>query len=309
MVPHDASPRLLRVSELDTAGARQLQRRHRAGELVRVRRGVYVAAERWHRLDARERHVLAVRAVLPELAAGTMVSHLSAAALLGWPHIGRWPERVHVLHPTAARDDHPAGLAVHHRVALRAPSTEDVHGVGIVSALDTAIMLARSLPFVQAVVLLDHLARTGAVTKDELEAALPPRPERGSVRAARAVDLIDPRRESVGESFSAARFEEVGAPRPVPQQEFRQPDGTVDRVDFWFPEQGMVIEFDGRQKYEDPAMLAGRDPRDVLWDEKRRADRVLAQDGVAGLGRIVWYDLLDPDRVRTVLRRLGIPCS
>ncbi len=50
----------------------------------------------------------------------------------------------------------------------------------------------------------------------------------------------------------------------------------VGRVDAWYEEAAVAIEFDGRVKYVDPR--DGRTPGEVAWDEKRREDRIRATD-------------------------------
>jgi hypothetical protein len=303
-----APPRLLRTADVGQPEALRLQRMQRRGELVRVRHGVYVAAAVWESLDDRQRHVLRIRAVLPHLPPGSFISHLSAAAIHRWPHIGGWPERVHVIDPAASRDRQRAGILLRRGRPVVSEPPRRAEGVRVTSPIDTAIALAKTLQFAEAVVVLDHVLRAGVLTKAELVEALPERPDWGSARAERAVDFADGRRESVGESFCAARLEEVGAPRPVLQHEFRYADGSVDRVDFWFPEQRIALEFDGRQKYTDPSMLRGRSPEDALWQEKRREDRIRRRSDVDGVGRTVWGDLLERDRFRALLRETGIPC-
>jgi very-short-patch-repair endonuclease len=80
-------------------------------------------------------------------------------------------------------------------------------------------------------------------------------------------------------------------------------------VDFWFPDQGVVVEVDGRAKYEDPVMLDGRSTADVHWREKRREDFIRSCPGVRAVIRLSWSDLMQPDRVRAALRRAGVPCG
>ncbi len=76
---------------------------------------------------------------------------------------------------------------------------------------------------------------------------------------------------------------EHGIPRPKRQQEIFDASGLIGRVDFWWPELRTVGEFDGRVKYG-RANPSGRPPEDVLWDEKRREDRLR----VAGLNVVRW---------------------
>ena len=64
---------------------------------------------------------------------------------------------------------------------------------------------------------------------------------------------------------------------------------------FYLPDLGVVIEFDGRVKYE------GRDGAQALAAEKRREDRIRALG--YGIVRLTWRDLSNPGRVREAIQR------
>lgn len=177
----------------------------------------------------------------------------------------------------------------------------------MIDAGHTAAHLAGESTFANGLVMVDAALRLGHTTAEQISARLPAPGRRGSVRAASVLRCASGRRESAGESYTAARMIEIGAPFFEEQHEFRGADGILDRVDFWLPELGVVIEFDGRQKYEDPAMTQGRAGRDVLWDEKRREDRIRARPEVRGFIRVTWWHLVDPDRLRALFRQHGIP--
>jgi very-short-patch-repair endonuclease len=85
-------------------------------------------------------------------------------------------------------------------------------------------------------------------------------------------------------------------------------DGHEYRVDFWFPEQGVIIEIDGRAKYEQARYLNGRSAAEVFIDEKRRHERLLSVDGVRQVIRLEWRDLFDRRTLVLRLRKTGIPC-
>ncbi|MDY1004863.1 hypothetical protein [Curtobacterium sp. CFBP9011] len=84
------------------------------------------------------------------------------------------------------------------------------------------------------------------------------------------------------------------------------PDGTIRRVDFWISSLGVVLEFDGQQKYVDPTMLAGRDAAQVLWQEKIREDQLRALPEVRTVIRVTWWHLAEPERLRALLRQHGV---
>jgi len=114
---------------------------------------------------------------------------------------------------------------------------------------------------------------------------------------------------SPAESVCRVRFRELGVPEPVQQHVFARAGSETAVVDFWFPDQGVVVEVDGRAKYEDPVMLDGRSTADVHWREKRREDFIRSCPGVRAVIRLSWSDLMQPDRVRAALRRAGVPCG
>lgn len=306
MIDQDARPRLHRVTPDDPSHARLLQRHHAAGRLVRLLAGVYINADEWQQLDPAAQHRARARAIAPTLRTGSVFSHGTAAVLHGWPWLGPLPDRVHVVDRATRVIEHRAGLVRH--PAARPPRLDPdrFFGVPVTSALDTAATLLTGASPEVAAVAVDTALRRGSVVLEELRAEVPPRPARGSVRAETVLRALDPRHESVGESFTAIRFVQLGLPPCTPQAEVRYPDGTMDRVDFWFPQLGVVVEFDGRQKYVDPAMLDGRDPGDVLWAEKRREDRLRALPGVRAVIRVTWWHLVELDRLRALFRAHGI---
>lgn len=297
---------LLRATAQDRANARLLQRQHAAGTLVRLLAGVYIPADEWAALNAAGQHLARARAIAPRLRPGSVFSHLTAALVHGWPLVGSAPDRVHVVDPAVPSIQHRAGLVRHPCAGEPRTDAAAFDGVPVTAQLDTAIALITSAAPHTAAVAVDAAVRHGTLALDDLRRAVPIRPARGSVRAETVLAALDARHESVGESFAAIRFVQLGLPPCEPQAEFRHRDGAVDRVDFWFPTLGVVVEFDGRQKYVDPSMLRGRDPADVLWQEKRREDRLRALPSVRAVIRVTWWHLLEPDRLRALFRSHGI---
>ena len=296
-------PRLWRASTGRTT-ARRFQRMARAGTLQRLVPGVYVRPHDWDGLDARARHLVLIRALAPRLPCNAAISHLSAAAVRGWAHIGRWPDRVQVTQTGRARSE-ISGVTVRSSPQYddEVPPADTFVGVGLVSAAATAVGAVHDTTFSCAVVILDDAYRKGLLPA-EVESLVEHHGARGRVHLERVLRASDVGHESVGESFCAARLAELGFVDVVAQQEFPREDGSVDRVDFWLPSVGFVVEFDGRQKYSDPAMTGGRTPADVLWQEKIREDRIRAQ--VNGFIRVRWWHLVDPDRLRALFRQFGL---
>jgi len=296
---------LFRTDPVDRAAARDLQRRCRSGDLVRVRHGVYVGRDAWEGLDGRSRHLVRMRAASPLLRPAAVWALDSAAAVLGVPRLDAWPDRVHAMVPGIEHDLQRVGLTLH--AGVPRPSGRHFHGVGFTDVAQTTVEIARRGSLSTAVVVLDHALRDGVDVELLGRLALASGPW-GSTRVAQALDHCDARHESVGESYFAARAAELRSPPMEPQREFRHADGTVDRVDFWLPREGIVVEFDGRQKYEDPAMLAGRSSAGAVWVEKLREDRIRARPEVNGFVRVHWGHLVEPELLRAHLRQHGVPC-
>ena len=87
-----------------------------------------------------------------------------------------------------------------------------------------------------------------------------------------AAGLADARAESPLETLGRLRIIGSGLPAPELQVELHDARGFVARVDGWYEEAAVAVEFDGLVKYADPH--DGRSPAQVHWDEKRREDRV-----------------------------------
>jgi hypothetical protein len=103
------------------------------------------------------------------------------------------------------------------------------------------------------------------------------------------IDFLDARSESVGESVSRVRMHQDGIPAPDLQHEILGPHGEViARVDFYWREQRLAGEFDGKVKYG-RLLKPGQSIEDVLFDEKVREDRIRDEDH--GVTRWIWPDL------------------
>jgi hypothetical protein len=153
---------------------------------------------------------------------------------------------------------------------------------------------------VDSVVAMDAALHDGLVTRAALRTAvLAATHWVGIGSAGRAADLSDGRAESPLETRGRLALVAAGLPRPELQVELHGPRGFVARVDGWFDEAAVALEFDGRVKYLDPR--GGRDPAQVLWREKRREDAV-RELGVRFI-RVAQEDLA-PGRRNELARRI-----
>ena len=173
------------------------------------------------------------------------------------------------------------------------------------TALGPAVPVAEALVqhaidngMAQGVVSADAALHAGLVTVEQLEGQV------GNCaswpRASRATSMlafVDARSESVGESRTRLALA-IGGIEVIPQVTITDDRGEfVARVDFLVAGTKIIVEFDGKVKYE------SGDP-DVLWREKKREDALRRLGYV--VVRLTWADLERPGvavaRVRTALR-------
>jgi hypothetical protein len=291
----------------DAAAARAQRRATSSGERIRVGHGRTVDRAEFEAADGRTRHLARIDAVMGVSRDGLIVSHASAVALHDLPWFGPFPDRVTVVDPGR---DRAQRLRWSDKVPGRGRTIPTVRRDGhlvtdlVATAVDVALRADRG----RALAVLDAVLRRG-VDADRLRAELEARSTvRGRARAARLVDLADGRSESVGESITRLVTHDLRLPTPELQHEFRDVrGGVVARVDLWFPEQGVVVEFDGLAKYRDPSLRDGRSAEEVVVDEKVREDRVRARSEVSGIARVIWRHVMPGGVAPAVLRTAGLP--
>ncbi|MGO5240490.1 hypothetical protein ACTQ1Z_06160 [Parolsenella sp. LCP21S3_E11] len=132
---------------------------------------------------------------------------------------------------------------------------------------------------------------------------------RGIRNARRVLECMDGRAESGGESMVRARMIELGYKEPELQVEFPNPlePGHTYRADMLIRcgERLVVVELDGKCKYEDPEMLVGRTPLRVLLDERQR-EALLTSHGVEVM-RLRYEDVMDEGRFKRLMDAYRIP--
>jgi hypothetical protein len=165
----------------------------------------------------------------------------------------------------------------------------------VTSPLRTAIDLARSGSLAQGVAALDHVLAGGLDRSEALAEILRRRPFHGVGNVDRALNIAQGRSESPLESLSLARFAELGFAQPQQQHGILIGRDRY-RVDFFWPEVGVVGEADGRLKYSS---------NEDLWREKRREDAIRRE--VAGFIRWTWTDAWTSTPLGALLRSAGIP--
>jgi hypothetical protein len=272
------------------------------GELVRVCRGAYLPAAKWAARGPDDRYRMLVRAAAITTVHELVFSHASAAALWQLPWLGRWPSRVHALAPVAS-GGRSTSIVQRHAVGVL-PELECIDGLTVTSLARTVVDVARLGSLERAVAVADAALNRSEI-RDALTAEVDLVPMRhGSARARYVVGIADGLAESPGESLSRVTMMRASVPAPVLQQEFPREGGGVWTVDFWWPEQRIIGEFDGKGKYLDPQLTRGRSAAEIVYQEKLREDELRRQS--AGFARWEWQIARDPAALARRLRSSGL---
>ena len=153
----------------------------------------------------------------------------------------------------------------------------EVDGIPATTPLRTSLDVLRWLAPHMGLAVVDALAAAGLVTRDGLLARAAEVPGvRGIARARRLADLVEPRTESMGESWLRLRIVDAGFPRPRVQIEVLDADGRcVYRLDMGWEDRRIAVEYDGEEYHSTPEQLS-RDLRRRDDLEQRYGWRVLA---------------------------------
>jgi hypothetical protein len=279
----------------------------RRQELVRVARGAYTTGSRWRRMSVADRYRLRCTAHGLTARGPVVLSHQSAAAVLGLPLVHADLSQVHYTNESAARTK-TAGALRRHAAPLPITHITDLEGLTVTSVARTLADLASSTPPITGVAAIDHALRLRACTREDIhEAAAARRLHHGLRRLRHAVNLATPLAESPGESLSRVRMHELGFPAPVLQQRWTLSSGRTVYTDFWWPQFGLIGEFDGVAKYVRHEYAGASTPAEVVMVEKRREDALRALG--PRVARWGWDTANDARALFSHLIASGLPSS
>jgi hypothetical protein len=300
---NEGVPFLSRQSNLLGIPVKQLPALVHDGQLRRVLRGIYVDPGV---VDSRELRCLALSLVCPVHA----VIWGSTAAWI-WGVDAYEPERRSLLMPECAVPHHwsrqrrPGVRTVESKI--EADDVATVNGIRVTNPDRTAVDLLRfhRRPF--ALSSVDAMARAGLIDLRAVRRRIGRLARHPGVRQARElVMMIDPARESHGESWTFLRLVDAGLPRPKPQIEvFDRYGKLVARIDMGYEAVRVGVEFDGKQfhtaedqdhderrrerlKREFDWRLVTCDSASVMSDEPRLEEEVAQLLGVDCLRPRVW---------------------
>ncbi|MCC3295383.1 hypothetical protein LJ756_12205 [Arthrobacter sp. zg-Y411] len=290
------NPELIFAADADSfgSGRRSLALQCRAGQLVRLRAGIYIDVEVWRQLRAWEKERVRIQAASQQVPGQRVLVQQSAAVIWGLPVIDSPPE-VLLLASPSSHGRRRGGLHWTERKLLE--PLDVVEGMSLTSRAQTALDMAAYLAFEHSVPAMDSVLRPDlvhgrpATNKDELEKLARNLPDMAKqTRARRVIDFADPRSESPGESYSRAVLHRHGFPVPGLQYEFLTSLGRF-RTDFYWKDKRVVGEFDVAVKYGANGSVLPPS-WDTLMQEKRREDAIRAT-GVAFV-RWSWRDIRMP---------------
>jgi hypothetical protein len=272
-------------------------------EWHRVRRGAYVSGETFRLADVAHRYQLHSVAVLRQARTEVAASHASAVVLHRGPLWGLDLTRAHVTRVDGRTGRKERGVQQHRGVI----ADGDLIGIGpyrATSPTRCALELTTTSSAEAALCVVNDFLHRDLTTKDELAeryARMDTWPHTLSTDV--VLRLADPRIESVGETRTYVMCWRAGLPRPVPQHEVYDERGAlVGRVDFAWPELGVFLEFDGREKYL-KHRRDGESIQDAVLREKRREELICQITGWRCI-RITWADLERPDVTSARIRNL-----
>lgn len=288
--------------------------------LTELRPGSHVLTSEWAELFAEGR--LRTRAYASERRRRSRDgawSHATAAALHGLPLYGAGADRVELtvagIHPRRnARD------VIRHHAPLPVGDVEEIGGLIVTSLLRTIYDVIRTRSLVTAVVCTDAALRRIAWDDDtntydveraeRFRASLRRRVAdnpgaRGIIQARLVTEFADGRAQLPGESVSRLWMWQLGVPAPVLQHRVDLGEDRYALLDFAWPAAGIWAEFDGRIKYENPTILAGRGADEVLLRQRER-ERAVARATGWTCERWGFDDMRSLDEFGAYLRGIGL---
>ena len=286
---------------------RELAASLRHGVLRRVRQGAYTTPDRWDTVTNVARHKLMCTAVMRSLGPRVALSHTSSLVMQNVPV---WAANLDVVHVTRldggiGRTD--AGVHHHEGEVREAELVTTAGGLAATCAARAVIEHGTLHSIESALVSADAALHMGRCSDQELaeqHASMEHWP--GTLRTHLVVRLADGRSESPGETRSRYLCWRHGLPAPELQFEVYDELGQLVGIsDFAWPEHRLLGEFDGRMKYG-RGLTPGQDPSEVVFNEKRREDR-LREITQWAMIRLIWSDLglgaYTADRIRKLMLR------
>jgi len=262
-------------------GRSSIRWRVKSGRLHPVRRGVYAVGRR--RLGRYGEWSAALLACGPD----AVLSHGSAAAL--WGFGAEAPGTIEVSVPVGTRC-RQQGIRAHRRATLKPRDVAEHEGICVTSPVRTLIDLATRLSTRRLERAVNEADKLGRVRADVLYAALDG--YRGTPGVGALRKLLDPLHFRLSDSDLEQAMRPIArrAGLPVPETQVRV---NGYRVDFFWPDLGIVVEADGLRYHR----TASAQRSGLERDQAHMAA------GQWPLRFSHWQIAREPDHVSRVLRR------
>ena len=243
--------------------------------------------------SAQDEALARIVAVHDRMRAAHWFSHESAALVWGLPvlQVPRFTHLRQASRPSGHRDR----AVARHAGTVPEQNQAVVDGIPFTDLTWTMVDCARSSSGCAALVVADAALAAGAdrAAARELVAALGRRS--GTARARQVLAVADAGAESPGETLTRAALLAAGLPPPTTQVPVDTRHGRY-WADLGYPQWRVVLEYDGRVKYDD---------RDTLVREKRRHDAMV--EAAWRVLRVTGEDLRNHDRLLSRLLPLLPP--
>jgi len=165
---------------------------------------------------------------------------------------------------TSQSGRHPGDITIHRRSGFRPEDFTTHRNIPVTSPVCTLVDIATRFQGDPLEAAVNEADRLGLVGPEELQAALDCLPGRRGVPRLRK--LLDRRTFTATDTWLERRFVPIvraaGLPKPLTQEHV-----NGFRVDFWWPDLGLVVETDGLRYHRTPAEQA----RDRVRDQTHTA--------------------------------------
>lgn len=256
------------------------------GRLDRVAHGLYRVVQ-WTELAEADWIVARARQIGPR----AVVAHASAAVLWGLRTPYLPDEHARTLWTLRSRE----AFGAHRQPDVRILPAQfepwhvtELHGVKVTTLARTTLDLARSCPFERALVVMDHALALGVTAVALIRIAQYMNGWPGSRVFRPAIAWADALSESALESIARGRTLASALPPPTLQHGLVGASGATYRGDLVWPENGVVLELDGREKLDLGSV--------ALIREKQREDDIRAASWQ--VVRMMYEDIYDVEQVR-----------
>jgi very-short-patch-repair endonuclease len=264
------------------ASPESLRRAYRRGDITQLHQGWYSPGRPQNDVD---RHRLRLTALLHEYEGRAVASHVSRLVHEKLPVEKADLGVVHLMwRAPGVRFQAYSRTQLHERL----PGDWIAESARVVD-LSLAIVQAGMRNISTLVVAGDAALRAGTASRARMaEAASALTGQRGITAARAAIEWCDGRHESPGESLTAQLLRGLGC-QTIPQLVVTRVEspGRHYIADFLIEGTRVLVEFDGRGKYDSP---------EALFAEKRREDELRRLGYV--VVRLTWDDLSRPEQVR-----------